>query len=261
MLAARQRFFFIIVLTCCLFFSFLPPIRCNAQLPNVHLTVLAEEFPPYNYTREGKIVGLSAELVIRLLEESGLKYCHKVYPWKRALETALTTPNTLLYNIHITESRSKHLEWIGPYATHSMQMYKRKHTSASLTKLSDLHNHTTASPRGYVSTDALLALGLREDKNLYSTTTYGAAFKMLMYNRADFVPANPTVLSHYAHMYKIPITDFEKQLPLIAPKGLNIGINNQTDSAIIKHLQKTFERLKQSGGFDDIFAKYNFSWN
>ncbi len=48
------------------------------------LTIVTEDFPPYNYEQDGKASGLSSEVVQAVLKEIGLQADIIFYPWRRA---------------------------------------------------------------------------------------------------------------------------------------------------------------------------------
>lgn len=53
------------------------------------LEMVTEEWPPYNYTGNGKITGISTRVVTETLHRAGIRFRITVYPWKRAYTMAL----------------------------------------------------------------------------------------------------------------------------------------------------------------------------
>ncbi len=60
------------------------------------LTVVTEQYPPYNYEENGKVKGVSTEVVEEVLREAGIDFSIKVYPWTRALKMAEEQENVLI---------------------------------------------------------------------------------------------------------------------------------------------------------------------
>lgn len=48
------------------------------------IIVVTEYWPPYNYEDQGKVTGLSTEIVRATLEQAKVKGNFGVYPWGRA---------------------------------------------------------------------------------------------------------------------------------------------------------------------------------
>ena len=79
-----------------MFFIILVSLSVQAD----ELTVAAEDFAPFGYEdKNGKIVGISTEIVEHLLKDTGIKGNIDLYPWARAYEMALTQKNVLLYTV------------------------------------------------------------------------------------------------------------------------------------------------------------------
>ena len=57
-----------------LFFLFFISIALPTAVLADRVTVVTENYPPYNYEHDGKISGLSTDIVKRIMEESGLDY-------------------------------------------------------------------------------------------------------------------------------------------------------------------------------------------
>ena len=49
--------------------------------PAQNLTVYTEEFPPYNFSEDGRIVGVSTEIVENIMNRTDLDYELAIYPW------------------------------------------------------------------------------------------------------------------------------------------------------------------------------------
>ncbi len=83
------------------------------QAQAVDLRVYTEEFPPFNFTQDKQITGVSTEVVTRVLEIAGLSARIKSLPWKDAYRLAQRQKNTLIYSISRRKEREKLFKWIG----------------------------------------------------------------------------------------------------------------------------------------------------
>ncbi len=72
---------------------------------NAPLPLLTEEYPPYNYTANGEIVGTATELVREAMEAADVPYSMEVQPWARAFATAQNTTNTCVFSTSVTDAR------------------------------------------------------------------------------------------------------------------------------------------------------------
>lgn len=100
------------------------------------ISVVTEE-SAYQYTQNGQVTGPVTRLIRRVLDESGLDYHIKSYPWPRAYAMAKSTPNTMIYSIMRTKSRENKFHWIGKIASSRLAFYSKK--SAPVDNLNSLN--------------------------------------------------------------------------------------------------------------------------
>ncbi len=86
------------------------------------LLVMTEQFPPFNFQEDNTVKGLSTQIIRKLMEEAHLKYRIELVPWKRAYNTALNRPNTLIYTMAKTESRKDKFHWIGKISNRKVSL-------------------------------------------------------------------------------------------------------------------------------------------
>lgn len=59
------------------------------------LAILTEEFPPYNYTQDGRLRGISTDILRLMLAQAGMDAqadSFQVLPWSRAYQDVLSHP-------------------------------------------------------------------------------------------------------------------------------------------------------------------------
>lgn len=84
------------------------------------LTIFVDTWPPYNFEKDGKIVGICTELIEAALQKANVQYKFVVYPFKRAFYTVQKTPNTMFFTVARIPQREDMFAWIGPL--HSRQV-------------------------------------------------------------------------------------------------------------------------------------------
>ena len=77
------------------------------------LTIYTEEFPPFNYTHNGKITGVSSEVVKHIMADAGYTIKIKSLPWREAYKRAQDEKNALIYSISRLKDREPLFKWIG----------------------------------------------------------------------------------------------------------------------------------------------------
>jgi hypothetical protein len=108
----------------------------------VELTILTEEYPPFNYSQEGKITGVSTEVVQHVMAATGYEYTIKSLPWSEAYEKAQKEKNTLIYSISRRKKREPLLKWIGVLTptTYSVKALSSRN-DVKIDKLTDMKKY------------------------------------------------------------------------------------------------------------------------
>lgn len=101
------------------------------------IKVTTEEYPPYNMTQNGVIVGLATDLVRAAFEKAEIGYTIESLPWQRAYQAALTAKDTCVYSTTQTEERLPLFEWVGPLAKNNWTLFARAESTLSLATLDD----------------------------------------------------------------------------------------------------------------------------
>lgn len=83
---------------------------CMAQ----ELTVVTEDWRPYNYQDGQEIKGVSTDIVKKVLAQANVKHTISVLPWARAYAMAQENPNTMIYTIIRIPQREKLFKWVRP---------------------------------------------------------------------------------------------------------------------------------------------------
>ena len=81
------------------------------------LTFITEDYPPFNFERDGKRQGIAVDALAEMLALAGARKTRadiKVWPWARGYETALKEKNTVLFSTTRTEAREGLFKWVGP---------------------------------------------------------------------------------------------------------------------------------------------------
>lgn len=78
------------------------------------LVAYSAQWPPYTFERQGKVVGIAADLLRQACHDAHLDCRLELLPWARAYQTAKTTQNTLVYPTTRTMEREPDFRWLGP---------------------------------------------------------------------------------------------------------------------------------------------------
>ncbi|WP_158090230.1 substrate-binding periplasmic protein [Kiloniella majae] len=120
-----------------LLFLSISPVK-TSEVKASEIQLVTENYPPLNYLEQNELQGIGADIVGALQKKVGTPSAPKVFPWKRAYRTALSTPNTGIFSITRTKERENLFNWVGPLYSVRDYIFIRKSSDFSGQDISDL---------------------------------------------------------------------------------------------------------------------------
>ena len=111
------------------------------------LTLLTEEYPPYNFSRNGVITGTSVEQAELMMEALGLRYRLEILPWARALSQTEQQPQTCLFTTGHDEERDKRFKWVEPLLVDQMVMVRKAGSGVNPANIDEAKRFTVGTQR------------------------------------------------------------------------------------------------------------------
>ena len=220
------------------------------------ISVVTEDWPPYNYKLNGKISGFGTEIVQAMLENTHIKYSLALYPWARAYHKALNEKNVLIYTMARNDEREWLFKWIGPFASRHIDLYKlKRQTDIVVNSLEEAKKYKI----GAVRDDAThLFLKNHGFDNIYIVVREDQNIKMLFKDRIKLIAGNELALAYKLKQLDYQFDQLEKVWTLIDEGGYYIGISKGTPGNITIQLRNSFNQIKSDGTLERIRQKYLF---
>ena len=223
------------------------------------LLVMTEQFPPFNYPEGKSIGGLSTQIVKELLKRAQFNYTIELVPWKRAYNTALNRPNTLIYTMAKTASRMNKFHWIGKISNRKVSLFRLRSRQdlAGMTIEEAKERAKIVTTQEDASTERIIELGFNE-KNITvirDVTSGGLYVKHVMKGRSDFFPSNPYTLKYRVKTGEVPDL-FVDQFVIHDADGYYIAANMNTDPGIIKALTDSYRKLEEEGYIKKVVSEF-----
>jgi polar amino acid transport system substrate-binding protein len=232
------------------------PTATASTFDNVTLRIFTENLPPANYLENGRLQGLSVEIVREILRRLEMADTIEVVPWARGYTLALSQPNVALFSTTRLPQREKLFKWVGPLYSQTWGFYGKKGSGIKIRSLDEARD----VPRiGTYHKDAkeqyLQAQGFR---NLVSTNKNQSNIRHLLDGSIDLWASSDFNMPYQARLAGV---DPDK-LELIYPfkKVLNyIAFSNQTPDALVDKWQQTLDAIKQDGTYERLRTDKKFS--
>ncbi len=224
------------------------------------LRIVTEELPPYNMTRDGRLTGMSTEVVQAVLEAVGMQAEIRSMPWARAYDIALNDENVLIYSITRTAEREPLFKWVGVVAPMRWYLYARPDSGIRLTSLDDARQYQIATVMQDAGEQHLLAKGFKLGHNLQSSNKYEHNYEKLKLGRVDLWIANELNALHLARQggedpakAMVPVLGLPE---LNAGGGLNMAFSPQTADAVVERFRQGLHTIRNNGTYAAIAKRW-----
>ena len=224
------------------------------------IRIVTEELPPYNMTVDGRLTGMSTEVVQAVLKEAGVTATIQSMPWARAYDIALNSENVLIYSITRTPQREKLFKWVGDIAPMHWYLFAKSGSNIRLTNLDDARKYQIAAVKEDAGEQYLLSQGFIVGKNLQSSNKYQYNYDKLKFGRVDLwisLELNALHLIRQAGEEPEKVVVRALSLPgLDGAHGLNLAFSQKTPDALVERVRKALETVRKNGTYDAILKKW-----
>lgn len=223
------------------------------------LVFITEEYPPFNFTADGKLQGISTDALVEMLKLAG---SHRTrddigsFPWALGYDVALTRRNVLLYSTTRTAAREHLFEWVGPIVSSEIVLVARKDRGIVLHDVAEINRGKLRI--GVVLNDVgeqrLRELGVNRS-HIYRYNKGVQLAEMLHNDKIDLLAYGKLATrwnlkslgynpDHYQAVFTLQSADYY------------YALNRRTDASIVKKLQQALDQLKATGRLAAIIKHY-----
>ncbi|MCP3941404.1 MAG: amino acid ABC transporter substrate-binding protein [Desulfobacteraceae bacterium] len=224
------------------------------------IKIVTENFPPYNYEENGKITGVSTEIVRAVLQELNIKVEIKVYPWARTLMVARHDENTLIYSIGRNQKRENQYKWIGVIAPADFYLFALKNrVDIKIKILADAKKYQIGTVREDLREQYLISKGFIKGKNIQSTNRYLLGFQKLLSKRIDLWSMPELTASYIVKKEGYKPEEIIKKvyrLDEVSSEGYYMAFGKKTSDEIVEKFRSALEKIKKNGTHKMILEKY-----
>ena len=233
---------------------FLVALHC---LADERLIVLTEDWPPFNFSEQGKIVGISTDLVTAAITKARFTYELWMFPWKRAYLQTIKNKNTLLFTTSRTKTREDLFKWIGPLYSRQIALYRLKsRDDIVLNGIEDLKNYQLGILRGGSVQEYLSGKGFKEGIHYQTVSEERLNLFKLFNKRVDLIPGSEISMAFRLKSTAFQFSEMEQAYVLVDEGGFYIAANKETSDDIIRSLQSALDLLIKEGHRKKITLRY-----
>lgn len=218
----------------------------------LNVQYVTEEYPPYNYTDNGRLKGVAVDVLSVMYEALGSELdtsSIRVLPWQRAYKTAQLKPGFALFSVTRTKARESDFHWVGPIIKTQVVVMSTS-SDFRIDSLSDIYPYRVGVVRKDIGEEALIEQGFPK-KNLYRTNDARDLIEKLSKKQLDFIAYEENVARWWVTQAGYEQRRFKTVHTLIEGQ-LYYSYNKNVHVENITRLQSALERIKAHHSGNDI---------
>lgn len=218
--------------------------------------IATEELPPYNYTENGKVKGISTEIVRAVFNEANVNYKIISYPWARAYNLTLNHNKYFIYSIAKSGKRKKLFKWVFEVAPTKSYLYKlAERKDIVVKKFLDINNYVIGAIRDDVGAQFLKKKNI---KRITLASSNEKLIKMLIHGRVDIIEFDEATFNYLIEESSYRKDIFKKVLfnKEISGKQFLACHVNMPEKVILK-INNAYKKIKKIGKYKKILKDWN----
>lgn len=220
-----------------------------------HYQIVTEEWPPYNYSENGQITGMTTEIVRAIMKVTGHDLTIVLAPSMRASLTLKMRPRTIMYSMFRTPEREHVYKWVGPILEEAIHPYQLA-AAPPVTSLEQLlHAPQITTRHAGLLPDMLQSLGF---KNLDKSATESVQlYRMLLSDRTAIIIGDTDAGVAYQSRQLNIAPGTLRQIPIeLYRSSLYIAFSRDCEDDVVDSWSSALETLRQSGELERIQRRY-----
>lgn len=205
--------------------------------------IQTEDFAPYAYRLpDGSIDGMSVEIVSWMLNDLDIHTDIMMLPWVRGIKNTRTKDWHVLFSVARTAERETWFQWVGPFYSDQIQLYRMKNASDKRPSLEAVkENGLILVSRGYPEEKLLTEQGF---KRLAYTADANMSLKMLIGQRAQYLAIGQAALPCLLAKNGVSMDQLEPIGISIFSTELYIAMSPRTPASEVARWQRSLDKLK-----------------
>lgn len=218
------------------------------------LVYLTEDYYPFNYVEEKRVVGIMPDLIREMWSVMGVEEQEfHIYPWARAYEMIQNELDTVLFSMSRTKEREPLFKWVGPITVDRFMLFARKDRHPSAFTLNDLKGADVGTVRDDIGDQAMAALGTKA--KIRPVADVNINLRKIMNNRIDYMVHDEVSMRMLLRRHQLP-EDALVPVYLVRKVASHIAVSRNVPDELIHRMNDALYKVRNSPAYDRIFEKY-----
>jgi|GEM_PF-2602340 len=238
------------------------PLAPSALASESPIPLATAEFPPYNYSHDGKIVGSSADIIRAVFKRMGRQVSIKILPPKRAMWKSAEGEFAGYFTFTKNDQRLRDYYYSPALATIADVFFKKQDRDISWASLDDLKLYTVGATKGYnYAPEFLKAIeeGRFKVEYIVSETPEFNHLRKLAFDRVDLAICEVTLCNHLIKKHKKEFSGLDYIDRAIGPvRTFHLGLSKKwpESNALAQEFEAAFDALLNEGVITQIHKKH-----
>jgi polar amino acid transport system substrate-binding protein len=221
-------------------------LPASSAMAQENWNIMTEELPPYNFTRDKQVHGISADILLELMAKNNISVDRKdiqLLPWPRAYVMVQNKPGSVLFSAARTPQREKLFKWVGPITELTIGLIALKKKNIQLQSPEDLKKYTIGTIRDGAPEQLVVKLGV-DQKDLDRIASPESNIKKLQAGRIDLFAFSVPSTKYLMIKLGIDPENYESVYTL-KQAHLYYAFHKDTDEQLVQALNTTLQELHQ----------------
>jgi polar amino acid transport system substrate-binding protein len=234
--------------------AIIPCLATDLMTPSEDLTFITEQYPPYNFQEDGKLQGISVDLIEKIWERMDVdlnRSAIKLLPWTEGYQRTLNENNTVLFTTFRFPEREQLFKWVGPAASGRDVLLAKRDKNISIADQEDLKKYRIGAIKDDVAVQRLLNNGVKiEDLILENTSK--PIIEMLENGSIDAWAYNDLAGILLIQETGANASDYEIAYVLAHSDGY-YAFNKDTPDSVVQSFQEALDYIKNDKDGNGVF--------
>lgn len=237
--------------TALLFLLLALPFPATATGP-ADLTYLTEDYYPFNYERDGRMQGLSVDLLREIWKRLGVaEQPIRVLPWARAYDRVRNEPNTVLSSMARSAAREPLFRWVGPISRSNFVLVALRSRDIRIRDMDDLRGHAVGTVIQDIS-DVLLE-PFRDRARIEAVSSMEYNLKKLLAGRIDLIAYEEKALRRFVIRHGYDPENFVT-VHRIMDLDVYYAFHRDTDPRLVRRFQETLDQIRSEPLYEELVS-------
>ncbi len=214
--------------------------------------IYTEEYPPYNYSENGNITGISTEIVREILHRINHPDTIEVSSWSTAYHLIKEEDYIALYSTTRAPFRENLFKWVGPLVPNNTVLFARTTDGVSIGSIDDARK--VGQIGVYKDDYGELLLKQKGFTNLRPALDNRSNLKNLIDGKIDLWIINELTGNQMAR--EAGQANLIKKVFDVQKEFMYIAFSKNTPDEVIDKWQKALDEIKSDGTYAQIFSKW-----